>query len=861
MCDAGSNKGKKVSRGGPSVARGGLSGRGRGRGNSGRGGGVASSGTGVRRPDANKDEGTGDHPKPVMKVVVDPNEKLKPKDLSQTTIRRDSSNKVSASLHTDGSGSKNQEMDSMTVNERRPPDNNSDSRAVDGRKSGAGKIVSRPVGSSNEVDRQLSTPRRGLPQSPSTRRKRAQTGDTSPNSTAKKKRRVSNKSIRQPSQHGSQSVRSDDIVVVNDGSQSARSGRTQKGKNSAIAGSNRVNTSRTDSTSIEDLKTSVEQLKGETAQMKDILVKILEKMNTSPIEAAVKSEVVEVPVTPKRKYEDEMKNRLPKLDQVFSLPMLRFSLLKVVPRYIISAANEENGFAVQVADVPKIINALTFAVHRESKGPITSSPSGQAAAIIRRSVILDVIRDAQEKRKSRTFWLERRSEDDRPYLNEKDLKSGFERRERARGVNQGKDSKRRTAIANGNVTPTSVDDAEFIGWWAYGKLITHLIAARRNATAAVFENVGYLFESWWWSVADKRGNTHESVDTPDQESKELSEKIKKVSSKETLRVEWLTDRNTYSRNNLSFPTSRLGDDPNGRKFNEGLFRKVVKEETQLQLKVEHYVLVHKPVTGKAVRQRKGEKLELYCHKISLIDAAAQFLNCITGGDRSTENEFSLNYNKKALTAIVILATAFRDLIERLVFEKVTIQNSAIAQEDVHPELKKELQTLFQSFVPNDQTVGRVLSRKVWSVTQQEFDLNNLKPVRTVQLEPLTNDAATKGDDRLNGDYLLREEDVDEDKNREDDTHSQGYNSGEERKYVDDDDDDRRYDSRCPSPSVSPDTSPQPYQPPQSGADHTYASPPSPYDEDEKRDEDDDDDEEEESDDDDRRNDSDEEEEY
>lgn len=128
MCDNGSNTGKKMSRSGSSVARGGPIARGRGRRNTVGRGVAGSSGTAVRRSAQSREEGTGDHPSPVMKVIVDPNEKSKAKELSQTTIRRDSSNKVSASRNTEGSNSRGHETDSMKENERRRRDTNSDVR-------------------------------------------------------------------------------------------------------------------------------------------------------------------------------------------------------------------------------------------------------------------------------------------------------------------------------------------------------------------------------------------------------------------------------------------------------------------------------------------------------------------------------------------------------------------------------------------------------------------------------------------------------------------------------------------------------------------------------------------------------------
>jgi len=206
-----------------------------------------------------------------------------------------------------------------------------------------------------------------------------------------------------------------------------------------------------------------------------------------------------------------------------------------------------------------------------------------------------------------------------------------------------------------------------------------------------------------------------------------------------------------------------------------------------------------------------------------------------------------------MTAIIVLATAFRDVIERIQLGDVTVGNSAIAHEEVDPEVKKDLQESFRLFVPNEQTVGRVLSRKLWSVTREEFDRNNLKPVPTDgRAKALNTEGATEEDDRLNVDYLLQDED---DENG--DIYAGGINTDDERRNEDDEIGDCPYKPRSPSPSRSPSAIEQPYRPPESGAGHMFEVAPPTFDEDENQDEDDEDDQE---DIDDRINDSEEEEE-
>ncbi len=213
---------------------------------------------------------------------------------------------------------------------------------------------------------------------------------------------------------------------------------------------------------------------------------------------------------------------------------------------------------------------------------------------------------------------------------------------------------------------------------------------------------------------------------------------------------------------MSIPSSKImGDEEQIASENEKLFEKVAKRETQLQLNVEHHVLVHKNGTGRAVRQRKGEDLRLFTRKISLLDAAAHFLNGITGGDRLTPSSFSLSYSKKSLKAIVILAAALRDLIERFPLENGTMQNCSIAPSDDEPSSREEFQALYNFLMPNNQMEGRAYSRILWSVSLADFEQNHIEPPRT-NVDVGQSSAKSKYGNMLGPNYLLDDDDDESD---------------------------------------------------------------------------------------------------
>ena len=268
-----------------------------------------------------------------------------------------------------------------------------------------------------------------------------------------------------------------------------------------------------------------------------------------------------------------------------------------------------------------------------------------------------------------------------PYFDEADVVKGFERRERSRTSCQDETTRRRNAIANGTVKPSNTDDAEFLGWWAYGKLTGFLNPARHSAIALLFESMGYIFHPWWWSVADKKGVLVSTDEKSNERTDRLKENINGIITKKSLSLKWISDRNISQQGLRSLPMSKVsGDERRLEGMNEDIFLNTSEEELNLQLKVEHNVLMHDSSWGKSIRQRKGAKLKKFCRKITLMDAAAQFVNGITGGDRSTASSFSLGYNKNALQSVLLFGTSLRDILEEMTFSDLSIKNSAIATE-------------------------------------------------------------------------------------------------------------------------------------------------------------------------------------
>ena len=96
--------------------------------------------------------------------------------------------------------------------------------------------------------------------------------------------------------------------------------------------------------------------------------------------------------------------------------------------------------------------------------------------------------------------------------------------------------------------------------------------------------------------------------------------------------------------------------------NREMYFTIYQSQKQLQLLVEHKLLVHKGVS-KGYRQRKGGTLKIFSGSVTFLDGAARFLIGLCRGDRNTECWEFLSHSKKSLTSIYLLAASLREIIE------------------------------------------------------------------------------------------------------------------------------------------------------------------------------------------------------
>ena len=152
---------------------------------------------------------------------------------------------------------------------------------------------------------------------------------------------------------------------------------------------------------------------------------------------------------------------------------------------------------------------------------------------------------------------------------------------------------------------------------------------------------------------------------------------------------------------------------------------------------------------------------MFKRRISLIDTASQFLNGLTGGDRSTESSFILGYNKKALSAIFILATALRDYLERIAVGKIDIDICAIALEEIDVGSNPRYKMLSEVLLPNAQVQDRTISRTLWSVKEEDYLRFREEPTTGVSKKSGSKKADDEEDNLFGKNYLLDDYDDDE----------------------------------------------------------------------------------------------------
>ena len=514
-------------------------------------------------------------------------------------------------------------------------------------------------------------------------------------------------------------------------------------------------------------------LNAQNRHLTEVLETIVKKLDTptrnnpSP---KVKSEVVEMPVTPKRAFEDTMHCRIGGIDTVFNDDQFSVSAKKIIPRYILSLVDRQQN-CIPIEKVPKLLNSFLFSVPREMKGPLNVTDAGAACSFLRRSIIKDCFRTGPKLFSKVPHWLSTKMVGDRqvPHMNEKDLNLGIDRRERCRGKNVDGDSKRRRGIAVGTVEPTPADEAEYIGWWAYGQLASFFNKCRRNAIALLFEHVTFLFVPWCWSTGDRRSSDSTGRQGQPGNGGMRDSVIDDILSKKSLRIEWVTDSSSNSGQPKSIPLAKIyGDVEQCDDDNHALFMAIAKREEDLQLNVEHDVLIHKSAASKKIRQRKGQALKTFTRRLSLMDSAAQFMIGFTGGDRTMSSHEVMKYTKKSLQAIVFLASAFRDIMEHGTGDIVRGPYGAIARprKAITTEIAKEMAEMFSKMIPNDQIQGRVFNRQIWSVPEDIYKSGHCYGLMNAGIEEVDDSGAEDLEgmeaEAADEDDLLMDEEDDDD---------------------------------------------------------------------------------------------------
>ena len=438
-------------------------------------------------------------------------------------------------------------------------------------------------------------------------------------------------------------------------------------------------------------------------------------------------------LTPKKLYEELMGGRLEGLEDVFSSPNLQAACWRVLIRFIMKNVV---GTRIPSEQIIFVLNTVMYGLPREWKNSQTRSREGNASSEIRRSIIMECVRQASNMSgDNRPFWLKgcETNSKESPYLNVRFVQEGFERRERGRSVAD-KSLKRRNAIGNGTAKPSKDDDSEYLGWWAYGKLNKFLNQGRKNANALVFENIFYIFAKWLYSVDDRAMDEKELKNLPGYTEKQVAE-IVDVMSKNSLSFEWNTDISDEGSSVLRIPdcVTSLKNRQTSEK-NRQLYTAFAMSQQNLLLTVEHKVHVHKDEFSKGSRQRKGGELKMYRKRLTLLDTASDFLIGLCYGDRNLFGWDFMRYNKNTLKALYSLALCFRHVIDAQLKECNVLTprgcpaiSNANAENNSNGDVDRmfEMKKMYVDLLPNEQLQGRIISRCVWGVRASDYKSEHL----------------------------------------------------------------------------------------------------------------------------------------
>lgn len=276
---------------------------------------------------------------------------------------------------------------------------------------------------------------------------------------------------------------------------------------------------------------------------------------------------------------------------------------------------------------------------------------------------------------------------------------------------------------------TFKDDGEFAGWWSYGALIGMFTRTRKVAIASLFETVLYLFVPWFYAVGDKTVVHVDGDDeVPPMKDKDI-EKVLKTLTKKSLQMIWAASRSNSIKDLKTIPSTIVNEDgtvADANARNQEIFRVFAEERRELQIDIRHDVAVYRKLKGQGKRQRKGTSVRTLTRSITLLDAAAQYMYALCGGERVNAATEVMRFNSSSLVAMYLLALSIRDMLE--VARPGCVMKAPDCQtENVRShgnETIADLNTLFDSLIPNTQLQGRGFNRCVWGVSEEMYELHN-----------------------------------------------------------------------------------------------------------------------------------------
>lgn len=505
----------------------------------------------------------------------------------------------------------------------------------------------------------------------------------------------------------------------------------------------------------EDMKTmkkDVFDLRGEVAEVKggmNSISSLLNEMNgkmtqaltdgsdstgirqSSPMKGAI--------VKPMAKYERLMVHRVPFRELAFDAYVL--SRCTVSSLFADIAGRCQNAM-LGPAGLKEVVHATFFSLKRTDTKKVYEATPGKVASALRQRILLNVLRQARLDtfRRFRTptvanqdsniyhsegglaaadagrplkpEWLRNSTNGGINYITQEHLKTSQGHQESS--SSEKSSYQRRLHIAAGG-SPSRSDDGEFAMSFLYSSLLTTLNASRRNGPLEFFQRLGYLFVDW----------------TPYKNCRVTSDHLK---------MSWVVDFKSArpcEKEDVPKAISVSACDPAASEKNRDVYKNFVEEREEMQIVVEHDVLVRLKGKENDVRNHIGVDARKWTRVISLIDVAAHFMRSACSFGRGGSIHEILVYNSQSVLALYNIAWVFREMIASR--NDPCVQPPSSSPHPASPSeappfhsplgLSADIEELFKMLTPSASMIDRALLRVTCAVPEETFDAENVDPDR------------------------------------------------------------------------------------------------------------------------------------